>query len=393
MNEANDSQTQTGTHTPGHRDCPECERAICVQSEELCPGLTFREAFRIWIERRVIERAGMWTNVRYVSERTEHDLRQYARAAGKFFNELRLSDIHAGHLREYQKARAFNRLRVAGVGDTEPWGGPAGANLIRKEVQTVVRVLRAAGAWTAHLEECFEPVTATESNVPRAMTPDEQHRWLHVASSRAEWQLVYWWSLVALQTTAATNEMRALRLGDVFLGDAPVLQIRSEGAKNKFRIRTIPLESQEVNWAMRGLLERARRLGACGPHCYLFPFHVTADRYDAARPMSVWGLRKAWDAVRSESGLDWLRVYDLRHAAITRMAEAGVPIQVIMSFAGHMSPRMQQHYTAISMQAKRGWAATVFLRETRGPQRKEPARERRMQQRQSNEPHVRVSGV
>lgn len=397
MNEA-DSQSPTGTHTPGHRDCPACERAISVQSEELCPGLNFREAFRVWIGQRVIEQAGMWTNVRYVSERTERDLRQYARAAGKFFNDLRLNEIHAGHLREYQKARALNSLPVAGTGVTQPWKGAAGANLIRKEVQTVIRVLRAAGAWSAHLEECFEPVAAAESDVCRAMTPDEQHRWLHVAASRAEWQLVYWWSLVALQTTAATNEMRALRLGDVFLGDAPVLQIRSEGAKNKFRIRTIPLESQEVNWAMDGLLERARRLGANGPHCYLFPFHVTADRYDAQRPMSVWGLRKAWDAVRSAAGLDWLRVYDLRHAAITRMAEAGVPIQVIMSFAGHMSPRMQQHYTAISMQAKRRWAGMAWnsppwgASEMPAAQRKEPMRERRMERRGEAEAPIRVLG-
>jgi hypothetical protein len=45
---------------------------------------------------------------------------------------------------------------------------------------------------------------------------------------------------------------------------------------------------------------------------------------------------------------------------ITRMAEAGVPIQVIMSFAGHMTMRMQLHYTTISMQAKRKWAEDTW---------------------------------
>jgi hypothetical protein len=112
--------------------------------------------------------------------------------------------------------------------------------------------------------------------------------------------------------------------------------------------------------APNSLIDRAKELGANGPHCYLFPFHVTQGHYDALRPMSVWGLRLAWDEARRESGLPWLRVYDLRHTAITRMAEAGVPIQVIMSFAGHISPRMQQHYTGISMEAKRRWAAVAW---------------------------------
>jgi len=62
-------------------------------------------------------------------------------------------------------------------------------------------------------------------------------------------------------------------------------------------------------------------MGASGPHHYLFPIHVTGDRYDPLRPMTAWGLRKPWDAMRSATNLDWLTPYDLRHTAITRMAE------------------------------------------------------------------------
>ena len=298
----------------------------------------------------------------YVSKRTERDLRQYARAAGKFFDALRLDAIHAGHLREYQKARALNLISEAtpgGTRDVRPWDLPAGANLIRKEVQTVIRVLKAAGAWTEHHEDAFELVATVESGTQRAMTPEEQHRWLRVAGSRPEWRIIYTWSIVALQTTAATNEMRSLRIGDIFLSQG-TMQIRSEGAKNKLRIRTIPLQTPEIAWAIGEPQERAAKLGATGPHCYLFPLHITADRYDPLKPMTVWGIRKPWDAVKSASGLDWVTPYCLRHTSITRMAEAGVPIQVIMSFAGHISPRMQQHYTAISMRAKRRWMAAAF---------------------------------
>jgi hypothetical protein len=220
--------------------------------------------------------------------------------------------------------------------------------------------MMAAGAWTAHHEELFEPLATVTSDVPRAMTPKEQHTWLHVSASREQWRLVYWWSIVALQTTAATNEMRSLRLGDIYL-EQGILTVRSEGAKNKFRIRSIPLQTKEIVWALDGLIERAKKMGATGPHHYLFPKHVTADRYDPSKPMTVWGFRKPWEACRKAAGMDWLRPYDLRHTAITRMAEAGVPMPVIMDFAGHISPKMQQHYTAISMQAKRRWAAAAWL--------------------------------
>jgi integrase len=187
------------------------------------------------------------------------------------------------------------------------------------------------------------------------MTPEEQHRFLYMAQSREEWRVVYCWALIALQTTAATNELRALRIGDVFLTQGTI-QIRSEGAKNKFRVRTIPLQTPEVVWALEQLVARAHALGASGPHCYLFPFHRTQKQYDPLRPMTVWGIRRSWEAV---------------HTAITRMAEAGVPIHVIMSFAGHMSQRMQLHYTSISMAAKREWAGRTWAGTAQTP--KKPA--------------------
>jgi integrase len=354
--------TSKAVHTTGHIDCPACSRALTLDDGcSLSPVLCFRDAFKVWLDRRVIENAGAWSKVRYISERTERDLRQYARAAGKFFDDLRLEQIHAGHFREYQKARAFNVLVVSEAGgarETKPWQGIAGANLIRKEVQLVTRIMRAAGAWSQEHEETFELVGPDEKDVARAMTPSEQQQWLRTAASRPEWRLIYAWSILALQTTASTNEMRALRIGDIYLGQG-TMQIRSEGAKNKFRVRTIPLQTPEVVWALGELLERAKRFGSSQPHHYLFPFHIANDQYDPLRPMTVSGIRKPWDAVRSATGLDFTP-YGLRHTAITRMAEAGVPIQVIMSFAGHIRAEMQQHYTAISMQAKRRWAAAAW---------------------------------
>jgi hypothetical protein len=71
--------------------------------------------------------------------------------------------------------------------------------------------------------------------------------------------------------------------------------------------------------------------------------------------MTVSGLKRKWEEVRLASNLKWFRLYDTRHTGITRLAEQGIPIQVIMSRAGHISPRMSQHYTHVSEAAQRRW--------------------------------------
>jgi integrase len=343
-------------HTLGHLHCPACERAIALHAAELSPQMTFPEAFELWIARRTVQ--GAYLQARYLSQRTLRDYRACAMALGKFFWQLKLVEVHAGHMREYQRARSVcDRSVCGGLGNA--WERPCGANRIRKEIILLVRILKEAKLWGDERKLSFQLLQAEESDVPRAMQPDEQQRFLALAASRAEWQFIHWYSILALQTTASTNELRALRLGDVLLAQG-LLQIRREGAKNKYRIRTIPLETPEVVWALERLIERARSLGAGAPYHYLFPIQVTKTHYDPLRPMSDSGLKKRWAAVRQAAGLDWLRPYDLRHTAITRMAEAGTPIQVIMSFAGHMTLRMQQHYTTISLLAKRKWARATW---------------------------------
>jgi integrase len=48
-----------------------------------------------------------------------------------------------------------------------------------------------------------------------------------------------------------------------------------------------------------------------------------------------------------------LRFHDLRHQAITELAEAGASDATLMAVAGHMSRRMLEHYSHVRMAAKR----------------------------------------
>ena len=307
--------------------------------EPLDSSFTFAKAAEAWLNSRTMSPG---SRARYISPRTLLDLQQYVRALDRKFGSVRLKDIHVGLLHEYQQERSQT----------------CGANKINQELGTLLRIMKRARAWTPDLEECYERLHHDEPDIPRAMTPEEQKKFLDVASSREEWHFVYYYALLALATSASNCEMRGLRIGDVNLY-SKVLHIRREHAKNRYRIRTIPMHDEAV-WAATRLLERARALGASSPHQYLMPFRMAPHLWDLTRPMSPSGMRKAWDAVRHAADVDWMRVHDLRHTAITRMAEAGVPIPVILSMAGHISTRMQQHYTAISEFAKRRAVEAAF---------------------------------
>jgi integrase len=316
-------------------------------------GSTFREAFERWIDARTIRSDHAETAVRFISDRTEWDYRQYQRALGKFFDALPLAKIHEGHLRSYQKARALCDMEVAA------WSQQAGANRIRKEIGLLLRLLVEAGHWTEERRKKFERLRPVYADIPRAMSVEEQTRFLRAAASRERWQIVYWYSVLALQTTAATNEMRGLRLEDVNL-QLGYIQVRNASAKNKYRVRTIPVETDLAQWCLQKLAERAELLGAKMPFHYLFPFRVSRAEYDPLRSMSDSGLKKLWEEVRTHAGLPWLRPYDLRHTGLTRMAEHGVPVHVMMRYAGHVSMRMQEHYVSVSEAACRKWVQSTW---------------------------------
>jgi len=343
-------------HTFGHVDCPACDRARSVTLARILPSQTFAEASASWLLSRSLSPSISPDRARFLRPSTETSYRHYIDTLALFFGNLPLEKIHIGHLREYQEARVtgappFIRKRrpnknvVAGP-------CPASPRKVNQELSLLKMIMRRANCWTQELDEFYEPFREKINDVPRALGAKDQQRWLDVALTRKEWWLVYWYSVLAFETSMSTNEIRALRIGDVNLHHQ-ILNVPDEGAKNAYRARTIPLVSAEANWAAEQLMARAKDLGATSPLHYLFPFRRGQKPYDPTRPMTVSGIKKAWNEVRIATGLKWFRPYDTRHTAITRWAEAGVDINNIMAMAGHVSRRMMLHYTHISQQAKR----------------------------------------
>ena len=56
------------------------------------------------------------------------------------------------------------------------------------------------------------------------------------------------------------------------------------------------------------------------------------------------------------------RFHDLRHQAITELAESKASDQTIMSIAGHVSKKMLQHYSHVRMDARRNALDTLSMK-------------------------------
>jgi integrase len=355
---------------------------------EIRPDMLFREAGEVYIQSRMlIGTEGMVRSVRgphYVRPTTLYNYRQNVRSLGLFFGEMRLSDIRLDHIKKYQRVRSLGEapfVRYRRPQDAKPRivkgieipakgeaPCPTKPQHVNQELCLLRTIMRRALLWDQTSDDYYEELEGAPNEMPRALSKEEQRSWLEVSSSRLRWHVVHWYSVLAFATCMSTNEIRALRLGDVDLENR-VLNVPPEGAKNVYRNRTIPLEREDVHWAIRQLRDRAHRLGATEPMHYLFPF-AQSKLYDPTRSMSNSGLKKLWQEVREATGLLQFRPYDTRHTAITRMAEVGTPITIIMAFAGHISPRMTMHYTHISEQMK-----VHAMRQTQNLQEGKPAQQ------------------
>jgi integrase len=113
--------------------------------------------------------------------------------------------------------------------------------------------------------------------------------------------------------------------------------------------RVIPLNSEARDTVLE-LYERAKTIGGDEPQFFVFPA-CENNRIDPARAQQSW--RSAWRALRKKAGLQELRFHDLRHHAITELAESQASDQTVMAIAGHVSREMLEHYSHVRLEAKR----------------------------------------
>jgi integrase len=330
----------------------------------------FSDAARRWMDSRSVNVMPGARSARYIRKNTAESYSQYIRSLELFFAGHKLGDIRAGNLTAYQEARIcgsdpFIRYRRPQDAKDKMQGGvlipakgktpcPVKPKKVNQELGLLQHIMKRANCWSGEMEELYQPLLDDEDEVPRALSLEEERRWLEVARSQTRWDVIYWYSILAFDTCMSTDEIRGLRLGDINTIQR-VVTVARKTAKNGHRARTIELVGGDVLWAVERLLSVASHHGAIDPQHYLFPWRVKINLFDPTRPMSESGIKVAWNEVRQHSGLKWFRQYDCRHTAITRLAEAGVPTDVIMSRAGHVSEKMRRHYTHISQASQRKW--------------------------------------
>ena len=292
-------------------------------------------AFAFWGSRRSV--ACISTRI---DEATVRNYGSYIGALRKFFRKLPIAEISIGHIQTYQEQRA--KGQIPGLKRT------AGPSVVNHELNTLQQVMVRSGEW-ARLADWYEPLALPKAKVGCALSEEEESRLLRIAKTRSRWFVAYCCTVLTINTTAGPGEIRQLKLEDI---DIPRLTIYiREGAKNNGRIRHIPLNEESL-WAIRELMVRATEKGSYLPHHYLLPHRAAKNgqKSDPNKPMGGW--RTAWEALRKAADMPHLRMYDLRHHAITKLLEhPEISERTVEALAGHLSARMKDTYSHIRRQA------------------------------------------
>jgi integrase len=283
----------------------------------------------------------------HLAPRTVSTERERLKPLRKFFALLPLTRVSSDSVRDYVSHRKEQK---------------AANRTVNMELGILRRILKRAKRWHLLSEE-VKPLPERH-NVGRALQHSEKLKLLKVAASRPEWQLARLAATLALNTTMRAGEIRGLQWRDVDFMERTLTVRRS---KTEAGERVLPLNGDAWG-AILELRDRSKLLFARGPNpsWYLFPHGegqgpiaqpksrpgpAVSVIPDPTRPMSTW--RTAWRNLTKEAGLAGLRFHDLRHHAITELAESSASDQTIMSIAGHVSQKMLAHYSHVRLDAKR----------------------------------------
>jgi integrase len=260
-----------------------------------------------------------------------------------YFAEQPLKAITAKRITDYRTWRAAQKV------------GPATLNA---ELGILRRMMKRAKLW-ARVADDIRPLKEP-TTIGRALTEEDQQRLLKTAVMKPEWETAYLAAILCLNTTARGCELKGLQWSDIDLFGRALTIRKTKTAAGE---RMVPLTSVATS-ALARLRARAESFGPVEPSHYVFAafvpkftfsgkrvigYDVTA--FDPTTHVNSW--RTAWRTLTKKAGLPGFRFHDLRHCAITQLAESGAADSTIMAIAGHVSRRMLERYSHVRMEAKR----------------------------------------
>jgi integrase len=296
----------------------------------------------------------------HVSARTIQFERERLKPLAKYFGDKPLIRFKAEDVAGYQR----NRLESVA------------ARTINMEVSVLRRMLKRAKLWTT-LAEDVRMFPEHDQSVARVLTAGQKKLLFETAASRPDWLVAHCAAVLAVSTTCRGVELKNIRWRDVDLFGRVLTICRSKTAAGH---RTISLNTDAVG-ALARLRQRAQYNNATEQEHFVFPA-CEYEHIDPTRPQTSW--RTAWHKMLGEAAKRagkeaartaleagggiaqarkaWrraaavfmgFRFHDLRHQAITELAEGGASDATLMALAGHMSRRMLEHYSHVRMAAKR----------------------------------------
>ncbi len=244
------------------------------------------------------------------------------------FGRMLLSDISADDISRYQSHRM---------------GQKAAGRTINMETGVLRQIMRKHKLWGAICDDVKS--MKERRDVGRALSPDEEASLLQAtADRRYKDSQLYVIVVLALNTTMCSKEIKMLCWSQIDLINRTA--IVGKGKTDARTGRVIPLNQS----AVAALTYCGNWRADAKPDHYVFPA-CENHKINASRPIKSF--RTAWRNATKKAGLAGLRFHDLRHTAITKLAETAASEQTIMSITGHVSRKMLEHYSHIRMDAKR----------------------------------------
>jgi integrase len=275
------------------------------------------------IEKRAIppnfsKAAQAWLDRIAVSPATRERYKFALQHLQETFGSTLVCDITAQAIKDYQDSR-----QCAG----------AGAATINKEVTCLASILLTCGIWhtikksKSDLRRLEEPESRG-----RALTP-EQEQALLAATSRVgmgdhhqgRWTPVYTVTVLGLNTGMRHSEVRSLRWSQVDLDSRVLIVGKTKTAAGTGRC--VPLN--QPAWAALDMW--AARFPDRQSRHFVFPA-CENGKVDPTRAISGW--RTAWNGACEAAGLPGLGFHSLRHNAVTKLLENGVPFAVVADICG-----------------------------------------------------------
>jgi integrase len=290
---------------------------------------TLKRAAERWLEEREVTWAPKTTRI----ERTNigHLLRS--------FGSVLLQDLTAEDIALYQR----HRLQQG-----------ASPKTINLEVGSVRAILRRHRLW-AEIQPDVR-MLPTRDDHGRALSPEDEAQLLdecHSSRSKALFPAV----VLALNTGLRRHEIVALRWQDVDLHAERLRVTKSKTSAGTGRVVSL---NERALGVLRSIADRfpdrreehfvfaAERYGLSGDTGADHSYAV-----DPSRP--IRNLKEAWESAKRRARVV-CRFHDLRHTAVTRMLEGGVPLVVvgaIMGWSPSTTTRMAKRYGHIGNAAQR----------------------------------------